>query len=115
VIPLLVGLLLGAGAQKPPRRTGSLVERGKAVYEIHCIACHGEKGEGDGTVSATLNPRPRNFRTGKFVQGSSVGEIFATLGTGVPGTAMARFPQLSESDRWAVAWYVSDLRSGKAR
>jgi high-affinity iron transporter len=105
-----LALLLAASASKPPKRTARLLERGKAVYEIHCIACHGPSGEGDGVVAPTLNPKPRNFRTGKFAQGDSVAQIFATLGTGVPGTAMAKFPQLSNDDRWAVAYHVRELK-----
>ena len=110
---LLLAVLLAAPAGKPPKRSAQLVERGKEVYQVHCIACHGARGEGDGTVAATLNPRPRNFRTEKFAQGSSVRQIFATLGTGVPGTSMARFPPLSDDDRWAVAWYVVELKSSR--
>jgi high-affinity iron transporter len=117
VIRLASFALLAAAAlavpRKPPKRTARLVEKGKAVYEIHCIACHGERGEGDGTVAATLNPRPRNFQTEQFRQGSSVSQIFETLGTGVPGTGMAKFPNLSEEERWAVAWYVLRLKNRK--
>jgi len=103
-----------AAVNKPPIRSRELIARGKAVYDVHCVYCHGEKGAGDGSVAGTLNPRPRNFRVEKFRQGASVGEIFETLGKGVPGTAMAKFPQLSDDDRWAVAWYVHDLKTGKA-
>ena len=71
-------------------------------------------GEGDGSVAPTLNPRPRNFATGKFKQGSSVTRIFDTLGKGVPGTAMVKFTNLSEEERWALAWYVLELKAGRA-
>ena len=30
------------------------VEAGKAIYEVHCVPCHGESGKGDGPLG--LNP-----------------------------------------------------------
>ncbi len=42
-------------------------------------------------------------------------EIFDTLGKGVPGTAMVKFTNLSEDERWALAWYVLELKARKAR
>ena len=111
---LLIGATAPARSAKPPPRSPALLDRGKATYSIYCISCHGERGAGDGSVAQTLNPRPRNFATDKFKQGSSVAQIFETLGKGVPGTAMTKFTNLSEDERWALAWYVLDLKSGKA-
>jgi len=118
---LLASALLGAVAfassaappRKPPKRSAELVEQGKGTYAIYCVACHGERGAGDGSAATRLNPRPRNFSTEKFRQGASVGQIFETLGKGVPGTAMVKFTNLSENERWALAWYVLDLKVGK--
>ena len=42
-------------------------------------------------------------------------QIFDTLGKGVPGTAMTKFTNLSEDERWALAWYVLELKNAKAR
>ena len=117
----LAGAVLGALAfssaaapsRKPPKRSPELVEQGKATYAIYCVACHGERGAGDGSAAGRLNPRPRNFATEKFRQGQSVSQIFETLGKGVPGTAMVKFTNLSAADRWALAWYVLDLKAGK--
>ena len=113
--PLLWLLAPGAfaGPARPPPRSAALLEKGKATYTIYCIACHGERGAGDGSVARTLDPRPRNFATDKFKQGSGVAQIFGTLGKGVPGTAMTKFTNLSEEERWAVAWYVVELKDGK--
>jgi mono/diheme cytochrome c family protein len=109
-VALLAGWVEAAAQPKTPRRTPELVARGKATYSVYCIACHGETGAGDGSVAPTLNPRPRNFATEKFRQGSRVEQIFETLRTGVPGTAMVKFTNLPEEDRWALAWYVLELR-----
>jgi high-affinity iron transporter len=100
---------------KPPKRSAALIERGKATYGIFCVSCHGERGAGDGSVAPTLNPRPRNFATERFKQGEKVGQIFETLGKGVPGSAMVKFTNLSEEERWALAWYVLELKQGNKR
>jgi len=102
-----------APSRKVPKRSPERIEQGKATYAIYCVACHGERGAGDGSAAARLNPRPRNFSTEKFRQGESVSQIFDTLGKGVPGTAMVKFTNLSEADRWALAWYVLDLKAGR--
>ena len=42
-------------------------------------------------------------------------QIFETLGKGVPGSAMVKFTNLSEEERWALAFYVLDLKAKKSR
>jgi mono/diheme cytochrome c family protein len=101
-----------ARAGKVPKRSPELIEVGKRTYGIYCVACHGETGAGDGSAAARINPRPRNFSTDKFKQGSRVTQIFETLRKGVPGTAMVNYTNLSEDERWALAWYVLDLKAG---
>ena len=93
---LLIGSAPLARAAKPPPRSPALLERGKATYSIYCVACHGERGAGDGSVAPTLNPRPRNFATDKFKHGAGVAQIFDTLAKGVPGTAMTKFTTYHE-------------------
>jgi mono/diheme cytochrome c family protein len=113
-LALLVAFASAAAApRKPPKRTPGLIEQGKGTYGIYCIACHGDRGAGDGSAAARLNQRPRNFATDKFRQGDSVTQIFETLGKGVPGTPMVKYTNLSEDDRWALAWYVLDLKARK--
>ncbi len=109
---LIAGAALARTA-KPPPRTPALLERGKATYSIYCVSCHGEQGAGDGSVAPTLRTRPRNFATEKFKQGATVAQIFQTLGKGVPDTPMVKFTNLSEDERWALAWYVLELRNAK--
>ena len=108
-------LLLGALLAAAPKRTPASIEKGKGIYAIYCVACHGERGAGDGPTAQTLNPRPRNFATEKFKQGSKPGQVFNTISRGVPGTGMAPFKNLSDEEKWALAWYVLELKAGKSR
>jgi cytochrome c oxidase subunit 2 len=73
-----------------------LMERGKAVYDRSCLACHGGKGEGG---------------VGTAIAGSAVatGELGGHLEigvNGVPGTAMQAFGgQMNDVDMAAVITY----------
>ena len=39
---------------------------GSALYATHCAICHGGGGAGDGIATPALNPKPRDFRDGRF-------------------------------------------------
>jgi high-affinity iron transporter len=105
-------LLAGPALAAPPK-TPELVAKGKSSYDVNCAACHGASGRGDGVAASSLNPKPRNLATGKLDHGVSPDQIFATLQKGVPGTGMVPFAHLPEEERWAITYYVLDLR-GKA-
>jgi hypothetical protein len=45
------------------------VSRGKAIYERHCMTCHGARGYGDGPNALLLTITPANFhRPGSFLK-----------------------------------------------
>lgn len=103
-----------AFAAAPPS-TKELLEKGKATFNINCVACHGPKGAGDGAAAVALNPKPRNYATDTFKNGDKPEQIFKTLSDGLKDTAMVSFAHLPEQDRWALAYYVLELRAeGKA-
>jgi mono/diheme cytochrome c family protein len=105
-----------AEASRPPKKTPELLEQGRASFQRNCASCHGEKGAGDGFAAAGLNPKPRNFTTDPFKNGGRPPEVFETLKHGVPGTAMVPFLHLSEQERWALAYWVEELRqSGQGK
>lgn len=35
--------------------------KGETTYKTLCVACHGEKGDGNGPAGASLTPKPTNF------------------------------------------------------
>ena len=73
-----------------------LMERGKAVYDKSCLACHGANGEGGVGLPIAGSP----VATGDLQQHLNVGV------NGVPGTAMQAFGgQLNDVDMAAVVTY----------
>jgi mono/diheme cytochrome c family protein len=103
VLALLVGSSAWAAA---PKSSPELLAKGKTSYTRNCQACHGEAGDGNGPTGQFLNPKPRDFRTGPFKKGNKPEEIFNTISTGLPGSAMVPFTSLPEEERWALTYYV---------
>jgi mono/diheme cytochrome c family protein len=95
----------------PPAKDQALLDKGKAAFTANCAACHGEKGDGTGPAAVALNPKPRNYATDTFKQGEKVEDVFKTITEGVKGTQMVAFNYLPEVDRWAIAYWVLDLKA----
>jgi len=101
--------LIGAyGLRVAPRRAPDLA-RGKALYAANCAACHGAEGRGDGPAGKGLDPLPANFHDAARMSERSLYGLYNAITLGVTGTSMAPFAQLSEEDRWALAFFVSGL------
>lgn len=81
--------------------------RGAALFAIHCIACHGPQGRGDGPVSAKFPPAP-NLRHISICQRSD-GFLYGTLTAG--GRAMPTMREGTTShDRWDLVAFVRALQ-----
>ena len=63
----MLGLCLATTALAAPD-LGSEAQRsaGKELYQRHCTQCHGDKGDGNGVAAPHLQPRPRDFTSGKY-------------------------------------------------
>jgi len=78
---------------------------GQQLYGQHCAGCHGVNGDGNGTASAFLFPKPRNFRLGKYRLVStenivpSESDLDALLVRGMPGSSMPSWAHLKPEDR----------------
>lgn len=107
-------LVATASFAAPPPSSKELLEKGKQAFTINCVPCHGPKGAGDGPAAVALNPKPRNYATDAFKNGDKVEDIFKTVSTGLKDTAMVAYGHLPEADRWALAYYVLELRGSGA-
>ncbi|OGQ10859.1 MAG: hypothetical protein A2138_06445 [Deltaproteobacteria bacterium RBG_16_71_12] len=94
---------------KAPKKTPELLEAGKKLYDVNCLPCHGEKGDGNGPVGQALVPKPRDFAKDPFKQGSKPVQVFTSITAGVKDTPMVGYPQLSEEERWALTYHVLEL------
>lgn len=92
---------------------GAVLEKGQALYERHCVHCHGAGGAGDGPTAKYLFPKPRDYRLGKFkftstggTEKASRADILEILERGIPGTSMPAFRLLPEDELHAITEYV---------
>ena len=84
--------------------------KGKALYEKHCVACHGPQGKGDGPAGKMLKPPAADFTSAESKKKSEA-DFRQVVEKGKPGTAMGPWkPQLSDADINEVLVYLSTLR-----
>ncbi|MGH8670079.1 MAG: FTR1 family protein, partial [Burkholderiales bacterium] len=107
--------LVGAYNLRLAPRAVPDVSRGKALYAQQCAACHGAQGRGDGPAAKGLEPAPSSFHDLRRMAQRSVYGLYNTISLGVEGTSMASFKQLSEDERWALAFFVSGIGIPPAR
>jgi mono/diheme cytochrome c family protein len=89
----------------------ALLEAGRRIYAMHCARCHGEHGKGDGKDATRYLPKPPSF------QGMQPSYVAAKriIEKGVPGTAMASWPLLTQPEIQAVTYYIRSLYAGGPR
>ena len=91
-------------------------DSGAALYQTHCVACHGKDGAGDGPAAAALkddlgNPaQPADLRVRFYRNGDEPHDIYRVLSLGISGTPMVSWEApLTPEQRWQLAAYLRKL------
>ncbi len=94
--------------------------KGESTYKTLCMACHGEKGMGDGAASAALTPKPANFTDPANADRLTPEHVYRTIKEG--GAAVGRSPMmvawagtLQEDQIRDVAAYVLQFKPAPAK
>lgn len=104
------GILVAAGlalpAVLPAQEYPADMIRGKAVFERHCVSCHGAGGWGDGPQAASQKTRPANFhRPLSYLKSDE--ELLRTIEHGVVFSPMHAWRgQLSDGEMQDVVAYI---------
>lgn len=101
----------------PLPRNQQTVDRGRQVFAINCVACHGEQGKGNGIIAAYFRaaqkPTPADL-TAEPVLSQTDGEIFWYITNGVERDGVKYMPPwrnlISENDRWALVAFIRSLQ-----
>lgn len=62
---------------------------GKETYEQYCALCHGPQGQGDGSLSANLDPKPRNHTDGAYMNALTDAHLLKVVGEGGAAAGLA--------------------------
>ncbi|HET9450513.1 MAG TPA: cytochrome c/FTR1 family iron permease [Aggregicoccus sp.] len=106
---LVEELVQAGGLARAPRKAPDLA-LGRELYARSCASCHGPDGRAAVPLAKTLEPPPTNFHDPGAMAGLTAYRAFNAIRFGVPGTAMAGLPALSEEQRWSLAFYLFTLR-----
>ena len=88
-------------AAPAPRRAGSTdtasaapdAARGKLQFENYCVSCHGPRGEGDGPVAASLDPKPARLGDRAYMSAKTDDYLFKVIKNG--GASVGRSPLMA--------------------
>jgi mono/diheme cytochrome c family protein len=88
---------------------------GKEIYSEHCIACHGENGNGRTALTESLGRYPLDFSDARAMRAVSDDALRQTMLHGRPGTAMAPWRGiLNEEDVRRLIVYIRQTFQGSS-
>lgn len=97
-----------ANASTTASTTATVDPATRTLFLAQCAACHGERGDGQGTTK--LERAARSFLAGGFSYGNTPESVVRSITHGIPGTPMPSFAQaLSHEQRASLAAYVIAL------
>jgi hypothetical protein len=88
--------------------TREILERGQQRFEINCVPCHGETGEGNGIVIQRGFPVPPSYHIARL-RTAPVGHFFDVMTRGY-GVMFSQVERVTPEDRWAIAAYICALQ-----
>ena len=91
------------------KRTPEIILIGKRSYQKACIYCHGETGNGEGSMKPVMNIPPLSLLT-KKARGYSDAQLYHIIheGQGLMGSYQLQVH--TERERWALVNYIRNLQ-----
>jgi mono/diheme cytochrome c family protein len=93
-----------ATLRNPVPATEESIARGKYLFELNCLVCHGPDGRGKGPVGQVFEPSPVDLNEA-YTQDQADGQLFFTLTRGRVAMPFYR-DALTPQERWDVVNYV---------
>jgi mono/diheme cytochrome c family protein len=117
-----------AGLENPLRTRGDMTEHlrtGKRVYYQNCVACHGDRLDGQGHFAHGFSPTPASFEDNGTIAQLTESYVFWRIARGGPGLPREGAPWssampvwenfLTEDEIWAVVLYIYAQTGWKPR
>tara|TARA_X000000950_G_C13806438_1_gene615765 strand:- start:308 stop:850 length:543 start_codon:yes stop_codon:yes gene_type:complete len=83
------------------------LEKGKELYEIYCISCHGKKGDGNGYLSQAEKFEGIPSYKDRDINAGTIYHVIMH-GKNLMGSHSS---QLTYNERWQIIHYVENLRA----
>lgn len=98
----------GEQLKNPLPRSPETFARGKALYDVYCLVCHGVSGQGDGRVGAKFGLPVPSLSDPAVVERPD-GFVYGTIREG--GFIMPKYAEvMTPEERWAVVHYLRRLQ-----
>lgn len=87
------------------------LKKGQELFTTSCASCHGDKGLGDGSAGASLDPKPRDLtKPAEYKYGNMHLAVYRTGMYGIEGTGMAPWEGvISPEEMWEIVGFVESL------
>lgn len=89
--------------------SATAIKEGEKTFKADCVACHGNRGKGDGIAGSSLNPRPANLLS-EAVANQSDGSLFWKIENGKPPMPSWK-DAMPAIKRWQVVIYIRELEN----
>ena len=86
------------------------LQQGMILYQSNCLACHGEKGDGNGPQAVNFNPPPTDFTSSQMASVPD-SQIEKAIVEGVAGVPMHSWGGILQKED--VRTLISAVRSFK--
>ena len=96
--------------------TPAMIERGRAIYKVNCVGCHGDTGKGDGPAAAAMKPPPRDHTDYAYMSTLTNKQLadVIKMGGAIKGKPlMPSHPQIGGAEMDALVAYVRTLSAPK--
>ena len=108
--------MAGDSLQNPIALSDDVLAQGEDLYTKFCVHCHGETGNGDGSIIANGKfPPPPSYSTGASSGGGDMkdlpaGKMFHTItyGKNLMGSHAS---QLTKAERWKIIHFIQTLQN----
>jgi mono/diheme cytochrome c family protein len=100
------------------------ITRGAEIFALNCVMCHGETGQGTGTIAAFLVKKKPADLTSPLIQTKTDGNLFVSISYGIFNPDNSLFPDVKFSgqmppmnenltvrERWDVINYIRTLKA----
>ena len=95
----------------PLRATRENLENGRIYYGYYCLMCHGERGDGNGPVGESYDPKPIDLGS-SAISVMTDGQIYLGMLTG-PGHDSVIIQTVPPDQRWPLVMYVRTFSARK--